>query len=295
MERRTFITQSALAAGAILLNQSCGMGSASKPSPKGPAIGLQLYTVRDEIKNGLEPLIEKIASFGYTHIETYGYDNGAYFGKTPKEFRDLLYDNGLLTPSGHVYHDEIVSGNDDMWKSACEAASILEQEYIVLPYLAEGVRPTDEEGYKKLADRVTRLATLSKEAGLKFAYHNHDFEFKYNWQAKTSIYQVLLEQTDPELVKMEMDIFWLVFAEGDPTTLFYQHPGRFPLWHVKDLDPLTRKNSDIGKGAIDFPAIFKHKNEAGLQYFFVEQENYNVSPLDSIEKNAAYVKEALLG
>jgi sugar phosphate isomerase/epimerase len=138
------------------------------------------------------------------------------------------------------------------------------------------------------------LAKISKEAGLKFAYHNHDFELKYDWANKTSLYQVLLEQTDPELVKMEMDIYWVVFADGDPITLFYQHPKRFPLVHVKDLDPWTRKNSDLGKGTIDFPGIFKHKGEGGLRYFFVEQENYTVSPIDSIEKNIAYVKKALV-
>jgi sugar phosphate isomerase/epimerase len=91
-----------------------------------------------------------------------------------------------------------------------------------------------------------------------------------------------------------MDIFWVVFADGDPVTLFYQYPNRFPLWHVKDLDPLTRTNSDIGKGIIDFPAIFRHKKEAGLKYFFVEQENYAVSPYDSIEKNIAYIKKAVV-
>ncbi|MCU0404968.1 MAG: sugar phosphate isomerase/epimerase [Chitinophagaceae bacterium] len=294
MNRRNFLIQSGMTTGAILLNQSCNMAGIGKPTPEGPPIGLQLYTVRDEIKDNIVPVIEKIGSLGYTHLETYGFNEGKFFGKTPKELRNIIYDNGMLTPSGHYYNNSYLTDNGDGWKKACEAANILEQEYIVLPWLEPEVRPKDEDGYKKMAERVTMLAKISKESGLQFAYHNHDFEFKYDWQAKTSLYQVLLEQTDPELVKMEMDIFWVVFADGDPITLFYQHPKRFPLFHVKDLDPWTKKNSDLGKGTIDFPGIFKHKGEAGLKYFFVEQENYAVSPYDSIEKNIAYVKKALV-
>jgi sugar phosphate isomerase/epimerase len=287
--------QSALATGALMLNQSCGSGSTNKPAFEGKPIGLQLYTVRDEIPNGIEPLIEKIAKLGYTHIEIYGYENGLFFGKSPKEFRDIFYKNGLLIPSGHFGGDDFIRGNDDAWKKACEAANILEMEYVVIPYIDESLRNfSNMDDYDKLTERINLAGKISKESGLKFAYHNHDFEFKYDWKNKTSIYQEFLTKTDPELVKMEMDIFWVVFAEGDPVTLFYQNPGRFPLFHVKDLDPITRKNSDLGKGSIDFPGIFKHQKEAGLKYFFVEQENYNVSPLDSIEKNATYVKNSLI-
>ena len=295
MNRRNFLLQTTtLAAGAAVLQPSCGLLPKSKPDPKGPAIGLQLYTVRDEISKGLDPLIEKIGSLGYTHLETFGFSDGKFFGKSPKELRNLIYDNGILIPSGHYYNDTYLTDNGDSWKLACEAANILEHEYIVLPWLDKKFIPSNAEGYTQLAKRITKLATIARDAGLKFAYHNHDFELKYNWEAKTSLYQVLLEQTDPELVKMEMDLFWVVYADGDPVTLFYQHPKRFPLFHVKDLDPLSKQNSDLGKGSVDFPAIFKHKAEAGLKYFFVEQENYAVSPLDSIEKNIAYVKKALV-
>jgi sugar phosphate isomerase/epimerase len=294
MQRRTFLMQSTLAAGSIILHSSCGFGSSSKPEPKGPAIGLQLYTVRDEIeKLGIEKVVENIAGIGYTHLEMFGFENGAFFGKTPKEIRNLLYDNGLLTPSGHYYSNDYVTGNDDAWKKACEAALTLDQEYIILPYLEEKLRPADADGYTKFAERLNTLGKISKEQGLQFGYHNHDFEFVYNASAKTDLYSVMLNQTDTALVKMEMDLYWVVYAGGDPVTIFYQQPERFPLFHVKDLDPVTRKNADLGKGTIDFPAIFKHKKTAGLKYYFVEQENYNVSPMDSIEKNFAYAKKML--
>ncbi len=292
MLRRTFIAQSTLAAGAVLVNTGCG--TASKPEIKGPAIGLQLYTLRDEIPKGLEPLIEKVSSFGYTHIETYGFEEGLFFKKTPKEFRNILYKNNLVTPSGHYDGNGLLKGNDDVWKKACEAANTLEQEYIIMPYIDEPLRPKDKEGMIKIAKRLNDAGKISKEAGLQFGYHNHDFELKYNAAAQTSLYQVMLEETDPELVKMEMDIYWIYFAEGDAVTIFFQNPKRFPLWHVKDMNPMTRKNIDIGKGTIDYKSIFKYKAESGMKYFFIEQENYDISPLDSIEKSIAYVKKELV-
>ncbi len=295
MHRRTFLMQTSLAAGSLILHSSCGIASSAKPEPKGPAIGLQLYTVRDEVNtSGIEPVIKKISATGYTHLETFGYSEGKFFGKTPKEMRNILYDNGLLTPSGHYYEKEYVTGKTDSWKIACEAALELEQEYIILPYLDPDIRPKNADGYAAFAARLNSLGEIAKKQGLQFGYHNHQFEFEYNATAKTDLYNVILNQTDPSLVTMEMDIFWVVYAGADPVTLFFQQPGRFPLFHVKDLDPMTRKNADLGKGSIDFPSIFKYKKEAGFKYYFVEQENYNVSPMDSIEKNFAYAQKMLV-
>lgn len=294
MQRRAFLMQSTLAAGSLWLHPACGLISPSKPEPKGPAIGLQLYTLRDEIKkSGIEAVIEKVAKVGYTHLEMYGLDNGAFFGKTPKEMRNLLYENGIVCPSGHYSKNEYITGDDDAWKKACEAALILENEYIILPYINKELRPIDQNGFDKLTARLNTLGKIAKEQGLQFGYHNHEFEFAYNAATKTDLFTEIISKTDPELVKLELDLFWVVYAGGDPVTLFYLQPGRFPLFHVKDLDPLTRKNADLGKGSIDFPTIFKYKKDAGLKYYFVEQENYAVSPYDSIEKNFIYAQKNL--
>jgi sugar phosphate isomerase/epimerase len=293
MERRNFIKNSALATGAIWLNAACG--DAMKNSNK-PGIGLQLYTLRDEIKNGLPQLIEKIAQMGYTQLETFGYEaNGSFFGQTVKAFGKLLKSNDLATPSGHVYlPDYLETNNADIWKKACDNAAELGQEYIVLPWLDEKYRPNSAEGYAKVAAMLNEMGKISKAAGLKFAYHNHEFEFKYNEAAKTSLYQVMLEQTNPELVLFEMDIFWVVAAGADPVTMFLQHPGRYTLWHVKDMNPTTRQNADVGTGSIDFKNVFAHKKDSGMQYFFIEQENYDVSPLESTRKSIEYVKKELV-
>lgn len=293
MERRNFIKNSALATGALWLNAACGntMKNSNKPN-----IGLQLFTLRDEIKNGLPQLIEKIAQMGYTQLETFGYQaNGSFFGHSVKAFGKLLKSNDLATPSGHVYLSEYLETNNaDIWKKACDDAAELEQEYIVLPWLEEKYRQNSAEGYAKVAAMLNEMGKISKAAGLKFAYHNHYFEFKYNEAAKTSLYQVILEQTDPELVFLEMDIFWVVTAGADPVTMFLQHPGRYTLWHVKDMNPTTRQNADVGTGSIDFKNIFAHKKDSGMQYFFIEQENYDVSPLESARKSIEYVKKELV-
>lgn len=296
MDRRYFLAQTGLATSAALLFSACGEPGYPRPDEKGPAIGLQLYTVRDEISKGIETLLEKIAAMGYTHIEMYGYDDKrSFFGKSVKEMDNLMRKNNLLTPSGHVYNASFITeGKDDLWKVACEDAAIMGHKYIVLPWLEESIRPKDAAGFTKLIDLLNRAGKISKEAGLQFAYHNHDFEFEYNWSTKSSLYDTILQQTDPETVKLELDLFWAVKAGADPVSLFFQNPGRFPLWHVKDLDPISGKNADVGSGSIDFKTIFENKSESGMKYFFLEQENYSVSPIESIQNGISYIKKDLI-
>ncbi|HSR37667.1 MAG TPA: sugar phosphate isomerase/epimerase, partial [Phnomibacter sp.] len=138
-----------------------------------------------------------------------------------------------------------------------------------------------------------RAAELTTASGLKFAYHNHAFEFEKF--GDTSGYDLLLNETDKNMVKMELDLYWVYNAGKDPFELFKQHPGRFVMWHVKDMDKNDKnKQTEVGNGSIDFKAIFKKAKQSGLEYFFVEQENYDVSPYDSIEKSIRYVKANLV-
>ncbi|RYD69534.1 MAG: sugar phosphate isomerase/epimerase, partial [Sphingobacteriales bacterium] len=126
-------------------------------------------------------------------------------------------------------------------------------------------------------------------AGIQMAYHNHDFEFK-DFDGKTG-FDILLAETDPGLVKIEMDIYWVVRGGADPVDLFKKHPGRFPLWHVKDMDKTDPgRNTEVGTGKIDFKKIFAHAKLAGLDFPFVEQENFTIDPYESIAKSAAYLK-----
>lgn len=289
------MAQSAMASAAVIFNQACGQAAVSAGNPQKPtSIGLQLYSVRDEVVKGLEVLLEKIAAMGYTHIETYGYFGRRYFGKTIADFKNMLDKAGLASPSAHVYDPPLMQqAGTDSWKAACEDAATLGQKYIVIPWMEEKLRPKDENGNKRLADVMTEAANIAQSFGLKFAYHNHDFEFHKKGD-EPSFYDILTSHTDKDLVLLEMDIYWVHYAGLDPIALIQQHPGRIPLWHVKDMDPQTRANADIGTGEINFKEIFKHRETSGLDYFFVEQENYAVSPLDSIEKGIAYVKQELV-
>ncbi len=143
------------------------------------------------------------------------------------------------------------------------------------------------------AQRLNEAGELTKKAGIQMAYHNHDFEFK-DFGGQTG-YDILLKETDPKLVKMEMDIYWIVRGGTDPVTLFKKHPGRFALWHVKDMDKANPKlNTEIGTGSINFRKIFANAKLAGLDYAFVEQENFKIDPYQSIAQSAVYLKQALL-
>jgi sugar phosphate isomerase/epimerase len=171
-------------------------------------------------------------------------------------------------------------------------AAVIGNEYLVVPYLDAEFRKTTDD-YKKIAARLNTAATICKSNGLKFAYHNHAFEF--DKIGDTNGYNILLKETDASMVKMELDLFWVKNAGYDPIAMFNANPGRFVMWHVKDMDKNNKdKQTEIGNGSIDFKAIFKAQKKSGLEYFFVEQENYDISPYDSVEKNIKYVKANLI-
>jgi sugar phosphate isomerase/epimerase len=258
--------------------------------------GLQLYSLRNEITKDVRGVIAKVAQAGYAQVETYGYSvNDKFWGLSPKAFKSLLQTNNLTSYSGH-YNVHQYLGKDksiDSIKEYIDAATVLGQTYVVAPYINDTDRE-DADAYKRIADKLNRAGELCKSANLRFAYHNHDFEFKPMGAGKTG-YDLLLAQTDSKLVDFEMDLYWVVRAGKDPLTFFNQHPGRFTMWHVKDMDKAKPNlNTEIGNGTLDFKSIFKHAEVAGLKQFFVEQENFSegIDPFVSIAKSAAYVKES---
>src|SRR5258706_14376241 len=175
------------------------------------------------------------------------------------------------------------------WDKAVDDAATVGIKYMVCAWLSP-----DERGgidhYKKLASDLNKAAETCKKAGIQLCYHNHDFEFeKEDGKYK---YDVLLNDTDKNLVKMELDLYWVNKAGVDPADLFNQHPGRFPLWHIKDMDNTPEHSfTEVGSGIIDFKKIFTHADKAGLKYFFVEQDKCPGSPFDSITKSITYIKD----
>ncbi|KQC02702.1 sugar phosphate isomerase/epimerase [Pedobacter sp. Hv1] len=289
--RRTFIKQSSILAASIALAPSlaCSMDKAKH------AIGLQLYSLRDLIPKDVKGIIAKVAEIGYKEVETYGYSvKDKFWGLDAKAFNALLKQHGLKAPSGHYEMDHFMDGkNPDVLKTYIEAANTIGSEYVTVPYLQPAIRKTADD-FKKIASKLNEAGVLCKAAGLKLAYHNHDFEFtKYG---NTTGYEIMLNETDKNLVDFELDLYWAVRSEANPLALFKAHPNRFKMWHVKDIDKKDKNvNTEIGQGAIDFKSIFAEAKMAGVKHYFVEHEfNYKPDELGSIKTSFNYVNTQLL-
>jgi len=222
-----------------------------------------------------------------------------YYGMDVDTFHKVLTDNGLTMPSSHYsLGAEIVDGHHPKgtimndWGRAVDDAAKMGQKYMVCAYLPDQFRKSIDD-YKRVAEHFNKAGETCKKAGIQFCYHNHNFEFpKIDGQVP---YEVLLSSTDKDLVKMEMDIYWITKAGYDPLAMFKEHPGRFVLWHVKDMDNTSKHFfTEVGNGIIDFKKIFAHADKAGMQHFFVEQDICPGSPFVSITKSINYLEKNIL-
>ncbi|MDR6844217.1 sugar phosphate isomerase/epimerase [Flavobacterium granuli] len=289
IKRRDFIINSGLALGALAIAPSLAF------STKPKNIGLQLYTLRESFSKDVKGVLEHVAKSGYKEVETYGFSaEKGFFGTSTKDFKKILTDNGLKATSGHYdFKSFIKDNNADFLKSSIECANVLGSEYVTVPWLEESLRSKLDD-YKLIAQKVNEAAVLCKQAGLKLAYHNHDFEFaKFGNQTG---YDILLQETDKKLVDFELDLYWAVRSGNDPLQLFKANPGRFTMWHVKDMDKSKVEwNTEIGEGSINFKSIFAEAKLSGMQHFFVEQEtNYSPNPTGSIKASWQYVSKELI-
>lgn len=280
MERRKFIQSASMAAVGMLAAPS--LLEAAMKKKKG--LGLQLYSLRDVMPQDPKGVLKKVAGFGYNQVETYGYKEGKLFGLTAKEFGEYCKSLGIKVTSGHYGIDVM---RLDLQRAIDDAAAI-GQKYIVIPYLG-GAERTSIDDYKKRCEEFNKAGEIAKKSGIRFGYHNHAFEFE-NMGGQIP-FDVMLAELDPKYVGMEMDIFWVVNAGFDPIQYFTKYPGRFEQWHIKDMDKTDKnRNADVGTGTIDFKALLAKAKLSGLTNFYVEQETYPGTPIDSIEKSAAYVK-----
>ena len=241
-------------------------------------IGLQLYTVRDQMKADFEGTLARVAQIGYKEVEFAG-----YFNHSPTEVRAILAKNGLSSPSTHIMLGEL-----DAWKAALDTAKAVGHEYIVVPWIPQEKRMT-LDGWKSVAAVFNRGAQMAHDAGLQFAYHNHDFEFpKMEGQVP---YDVLLQNTDPKLVQLEIDLYWITKGGQDPLDYFARWPGRVPLVHVKDsAGAPEHKMVDVGAGKIDWKRILAKKDQAGIKHCFVEHDQ-PPQPFDDIAASYRYLKD----
>ncbi|WP_295673151.1 TIM barrel protein [uncultured Mucilaginibacter sp.] len=262
-------------------------------------IGLQLYTVRDHMQQDAGATLAKVAQIGYTSVEGTYSGPGKFYNVATNDFAAMLKQNGLVMPSCHYrLGEEKVNGQMQPgtilngWDKAVEDGAAIGLKYMVCAFLSPNERGTLDH-YKQVADDFNKAGEISKKAGIQLCYHNHDFEFIQ--QDGKYPYETLLANTDKDLVKMEMDMYWVTKANQDPIALINEHPGRFPLWHIKDMDKTTnRMFTEVGNGIIDFKKIFTHAKKAGLKYFFVEEDKCPGEPYDSITQSINYIKSNLV-
>ncbi len=282
MDRRKFIQTSTVAAAGLL-----SLPSFLTEAKKKSAVGLQLYTLRDVIMSDVKGILTSVAGMGYTEAETYGYNNGKLFGMPVSEFGTFMKSIGMKTVSGHYGIDMTTNG----WDKACEDAKALGQSYVVVPWMDKKYYSSPDV-LKKTCDTLNKAGEVAKKYGLQMGYHNHAFEFE-KVEGKLII-DTMLEQLDPKLVTWELDIYWVVRAGFDPIKYFEKYPGRFQLWHVKDMDKSNpERNADVGTGSIDFKNLFTKAKQSGLKKFFVEQESYPSTPIESTRNCINYLKTIL--
>lgn len=293
MNRRTFIERSALAAGGLAL---ASFSSCTKPASMAKkSIGIQLYTLRELFEKDVMGTLKLVADTGFTEVEAYGYDNGKIFGVNYSDFAAEVKRLGMNVISGHYGTGQTTPEHTGTlvndWERSVNDAKAAGQKYTTIAWMDEKERNT-LDALKRTCEILNKAGEVTKKYDIRMAYHNHAFEFeKIEGEV---IYDVMLKELDPSLVTMEMDLYWIVFAGQDPLTYFKNHPGRFELWHVKDMDKTDRsKNSDVGSGTIDFKPIFAAAGEAGMKHFFLEQEYFTVPHATSIANGYSYLKGIL--
>ncbi len=243
-------------------------------------IGLQLYTVRRDLEKDFQGTLRKVAALGIKEVEFAG-----YFDHAPEQIKQILKNLKLAAPSAHV-------STGTLRKNLSQAigdAKIIGHKYLVLGYLPEEERKTFDD-YKKLIELLNKSGEECRKADLQFAYHNHDFEFVKT--ADKIPYDLILAETDAQKVQMEMDLYWITKAGYDPIFYFEKYPGRFPLVHVKDMDDTPKKYfTEVGRGTIDFKKIFAKASVAGIEHYFIEQDETPAEPLESVKASVKNLRE----
>jgi Sugar phosphate isomerases/epimerases len=292
MKRREFIQTSAMAAVAALALPSFSLVDKKK-------IGLQLYSLRDVIKTDPKGVMKKVAEFGYNHVETFDYSDGMLYGMKTKEFGEYCKSLGIKITSGHYgmgFSNPGKKGtltND--WERAVNDAKEMGQEYMNVAWLDPTERKSLDD-YKRVCEVTNKAAEVCKKYGIQMGYHNHDFEFtKIDGQVP---YDMMLSLLDKKLVTMELDLYWTNYSDVNPLDYFAKYPGRFHQWHVKDRDKTDpnkdkTKQVDVGTGRVDFKSIFAKAKQSGLKYFYIEQEHYPVSSMESVKQSILNFKKLI--
>ena len=272
VSRRDFLKSASVTAAALPALARSTINGAAAPQ----ALGLQLYTVRDWMERDMEYTLKTVYAVGYREVEFAG-----LFDKKPDKVKYWLDKIGLKSPSSHVSYERMKAN----LQAVANEAQTLGNRYIVCPDIDARLR-LDADAWKRIAADFNRIGEQLQRLGLRFAYHNHEWEFRPLPSGEIG-YDILVNETDPKYVKLEMDLFWITKAGKDPLTYFAKFPGRFPMVHVKDMAGSGRM-VNVGQGAIDWGRIFAKRREAGIEYLYVEHDE-PISPFDDIKVSYNYL------
>ena len=306
--RRDFLRMSVTGAlGALVISRSdlnkltADFAVSADKDPKSFGIGLQLYTVRDAMQKDVPGSLKKVSDIGYKYLElaSYNLKEGKFYDHTPDEFKKMVNDLGMEIISSHAGVPKDVTA--DQAKKIAEDHAKLGARYCIQPYVADNDRKT-VAGYQKMVAEWNMVGGIMKENGIQFGYHNHNFEFD-TVEGKVPYFDIFLTEMDKDLIIMELDLFWATKAGQNPVELFKKYPGRFQLFHMKDMftnEPANYKmgSSDfapVGAGVINFKDILKAKKTAGLKYMFVEQDSTkDGKPFDAIQTSITNLTTKIL-
>jgi sugar phosphate isomerase/epimerase len=297
VSRRNFLQNTTAAlAGVTLLNSA--FTAARNPKE---ITGIQLYSVRDDMKKDPLGTLKQLAAMGYRHVEHANYVERKFYGYSPKEFRKILDDLGLRMPSGHTvlgrkHWDEASKDFTDEWKYTVEDAAVLGQQYVISPWMDASVRKS-YDGLVAYMEVFNKSGELCKKSGMQFGYHNHDFEFSERLNNLT-LYDIILQKTDPNLVIQQLDIGNMVGGGGEAMEVLKKYPGRFASMHVKDVIPQAGnaekfESTILGKGLVKPKTVIDWgRKSGGTRHFIIEQEAYqDRTPMDSIRESLAIMKK----
>ncbi|MEP7268776.1 MAG: sugar phosphate isomerase/epimerase [Saprospiraceae bacterium] len=276
INRRNFIQHASMAA-LTLPNLTSELLSIPKHRKN---IGIQLYSVRVEMNQDAKGTLAKVARMGYNQVESFRSPKGLYSGLSPKEMAQTCKDLGMTLRSGHVHIDKD-------WLKTIDQAAESGQEYLIVASMTTQGQTIDN--YKEVSDAFNKAGEQCKARGLKFGYHNHQYEF--DTVDGQVLYDILVTNTDPKLVHLELDLGWAIAAGKNPFDYFDTYPGRFPLWHLKDMNVAEKKSTEFGKGTLDISGLLKSYKKSGMKYFFIEQEEYGKSAYESLAFDIDYYKK----
>jgi sugar phosphate isomerase/epimerase len=305
--RRDFLRVSATGAlGAMVLSKSDWktLGTPTSESavadPKSFGIGLQLYTIRQAMGKDVPGSLKKVSDIGYKYVELASYGNGKFYGYLPAEFKKIVNDLGMEVLSSHAGVNPKGITDDEAKKMAEDHANV-GAKYCMQPYIGDADRKS-VSGYQKMVAEWNKVGKIMKENGVQFGYHNHNFEFD-TVEGKVPYFDIFLAEMDKDLLTMELDLFWTTKAGINPVDLFKKYPGRFQLFHMKDMHtkeaPFFKTASNdfapVGEGVINFKEILAAKDIAGLKYMIVEQDNAEAGqPFEAIKTSITNLTTKIL-